>query len=192
MSMPGADIEIASMAIYELDGKSPSFAGEKLPTEAIWVAPEAQVMGNIQIEEGASIWFGAVLRGDNELITIGRDSNFQDLAMGHTDPGFPLTIGHGCTIGHKAILHGCTIGDNSLVGMGAMVMNGATVGKNCLIAAGSLVSEGKSIPDNSLVIGSPGKIVRELDEAAINMLKASAAHYAANARRFTKGLKRID
>ncbi|MFD0915571.1 gamma carbonic anhydrase family protein [Pseudahrensia aquimaris] len=180
------------MPIYQLDNHHPQFAGSKLPGEMCWVAPDANIIGKVLMDEGASVWFGAVLRGDTELIHIGERSNVQDLAVCHTDEGFPLIVGKDCTIGHQATLHGCMIGDNSLVGMGAMVMNGAKIGKNCLIAAGSLVSEGKEIPDNSLVIGRPGKVVRELDDAARNMLSASAAHYAANAKRFSKGLKRID
>ena len=174
------------MAVYSLDGKAP-----KLADGFCFVADSAQVIGDVVLEEGAGIWFGAVLRGDNEPILIGEGSNIQENCVLHTDMGFPLTVGKGCTIGHTAILHGCTIGDNSLVGMGATVLNGARIGNNCLIGAGALVTEGKVIPDNSLVVGSPARVVRTLDAAAEAMLKLSAAHYVENARRFAAGLKRI-
>lgn len=175
------------MAIYSLDGKQPV-----LPPEFYYVAESAQVIGNVIVEEGAGIWFGAVLRGDNESITVGKGSNIQENCVLHTDPGFPLVIGTGCTIGHAAILHGCTIGNNSLVGMGATVLNGARIGENCLIGAGALVTEGKEIPDNSLVVGSPAKVVRTLGPDAEAMLKLSASHYVENAKRFSKGLVRVD
>tara|TARA_R110002020_G_scaffold21450_6_gene72873 strand:+ start:7457 stop:7984 length:528 start_codon:yes stop_codon:yes gene_type:complete len=174
------------MAIYSLDGKQPV-----LPDGFYYVADTAQVIGQVVLEEGAGIWFGAVLRGDNEAITIGEGSNIQENCILHTDMGFPLTVGKGCTIGHSAILHGCTIGDNSLVGMGATVLNGARIGENCLIGAGALVTEGKEIPDNSLVVGSPARVVRTLEPEAADMLRLSAAHYVENARRFAAGLKRI-
>ena len=170
------------MTIYQLDGVSPDIA------EDSWVAPDANVIGNVRIEEGASVWFGCTIRGDNETIVIGKGSNVQENTVMHTDPGCPLTIGEGCTIGHKAMLHGCTIGENSLIGMGATVLNGAKIGKNCLIGAGALVTEGKVIPDGSLVMGAPGKVVRTLDEAAINGLRGSALHYQQNMRRFRAGL----
>lgn len=175
------------MAIYSLDGKQP-----KLPDGFFYVADSAQVIGNVILEEGAGIWFGAVLRGDNEPITVGAGSNIQENCVLHTDMGYPLVIGQGCTIGHAAILHGCTIGNNSLVGMGATVLNGAQIGRNCLIGAGALVTEGKVIPDNSLVMGSPAKVVRQLDASAEAMLKLSAGHYVENAKRFSQGLKRLD
>ncbi|SOE08337.1 carbonic anhydrase/acetyltransferase-like protein (isoleucine patch superfamily) [Hoeflea halophila] len=175
------------MAIYSLDEMQPV-----LPAEFYFVADSAQVIGNVILKEGAGIWFGAVLRGDNEPITVGKGSNIQENCVLHTDMGFPLLIGEGCTIGHAAILHGCTIGNNSLVGMGATVLNGATIGDNCLIGAGALVTEGKVIPDNSMVLGSPAKVVKTLGEDAAAMLKLSASHYVENARRFAKGLKRID
>ena len=174
------------MPIYELDGVAPVLSPSS------WSADCARLIGKVQLDENSSVWFGAVLRGDNELIHVGAASNVQDLAMCHTDEGFPLTIGVGCTIGHHATLHGCTIGDNSLVGMGAMVMNGAVVGKNCIIGAGALVSEGKTIPDNSLVVGSPGRVVREMGDEAVAMLKWSSNHYVENARRHSKGLRLID
>jgi len=155
----------------------------------VLLAPSAVVCGEVQIGEGSSVWFNAVIRGDNELITIGENSNVQDGAVLHTDPGFPLTIGSGVTVGHKAMLHGCTIGDNSLVGINAVVLNGATIGRNCLIGANALVTEGKEIPDNSMVLGSPGKVVRELTPEQIEGLRRSAKHYVDNARRFQSGLR---
>lgn len=173
------------MPIYELDGKRPTLA------EDSWVAPDANVVGNVTLEEGGSIWFGCTIRGDNEPIVIGKGSNVQESTVMHTDPGCPLTIGENCTIGHKAMLHGCTIGDNSLIGMGATVLNGARIGKNCLIGAGALITEGKEIPDGSLVMGSPGKVVRELTDTAIQGLTGSALHYQENMRRFRAGLKEI-
>ncbi|WP_372885478.1 gamma carbonic anhydrase family protein [Shimia sp.] len=173
------------MPIYELDGVRPQIA------EDSWVAPDANLIGNIDLQEAASVWFGCTLRGDNEPIVIGAGSNVQENTVMHTDPGFPLTIGRGCTIGHRSMLHGCTIGDNSLIGMGATVLNGARIGKNCLIGAGALITEGKEIPDNSLVMGAPGKVVRQLDDAAAKGLAASALHYQANMRRFRKGLKPV-
>ncbi len=174
------------MSVYSLSGVEPQFPDDK----DFWVAPGAHVIGDILVQSGASVWFGAVLRGDNERITIGAGSNIQENAVLHTDMGFPLTIGANCTIGHKAMLHGCTIGDTSLIGMGATVLNGAKIGKNCLIGAGSLITEGKEIPDGSLVVGMPGKVIRPLDEAAIKRLRASAVHYQENMRRFRDGLTR--
>jgi len=176
------------MPLYEIDGIRPDLAGRPGINEDCWVAQSATLIGNVHLKAKSSVWFNVVMRGDNEPITIGRGSNVQELVMCHTDPGFPLTVGENCTIGHKALLHGCTIGDNSLVGMGAMVMNGAVIGKNCLIGAGALVSEGKTIPDNSLVLGVPGKVVRELDERGIAGLTMSAEIYQKNADRFRKGL----
>lgn len=156
-----------------------------------WVAPNAQVMGKIVLEAGASIWFGAVLRGDNEVIHIGKGSNVQENSVLHTDMGYPLTIGADCTIGHAAILHGCTIGDGTLIGMGATVLNGAKIGRGCLIGAGALITEGKEIPDGSLVMGAPGKVVRLLDAEAQARLLRSAEGYAANMRRFKAELTAI-
>jgi carbonic anhydrase/acetyltransferase-like protein (isoleucine patch superfamily) len=172
---------------YALDGVAP-----ELPEEgAYWIAPSASVIGKVRLERFASVWFGAVIRGDNELITIGENSNVQDGAVMHTDPGLPLTIGKGCTIGHKAILHGCTIGDNTLIGMGAVILNRARIGRNCLIGANALITEGKEIPDNSLVMGQPGKIAGELNEEAIARLAKSAENYVRNWQRFAGGLKAI-
>ncbi len=173
------------MPIYALDGVEPTLA------DASWVAPDANVIGNVVLQADASVWFGCTLRGDNETIIIGAGSNVQENTVMHTDPGYPLTIGVNCTIGHKAMLHGCTIGNNSLIGMGATVLNGAKIGKNCLIGAGALITEGKEIPDGSLVMGAPGKIVRQLDEAAVKGLTMSAQHYQANAKRFSAGLREL-
>ena len=173
------------MALYKLDDISPQVRDE----DNIWIAPDAQVMGNVVLGADVGIWFGAVIRGDNEPITVGEGTNIQDLTVMHSDPGFALTIGKGCTIGHRAILHGCTIGDNTLVGMGAIVLNGARIGNNCLVGAGALVTENKTFPDNSLIIGSPAKVARTLDEEAVAGLRRSAEHYIANARRFRAGLK---
>jgi carbonic anhydrase/acetyltransferase-like protein (isoleucine patch superfamily) len=168
--------------IYALDGQMPEIHPDA------WIAPGAHVMGRVRIGAGASVWFGAVLRGDNEWIEVGEDTNVQENAVLHTDWGFPLTIGARCTIGHKAMLHGCRIADGSLIGMGATVLNGATIGAGCLIGACALVTEGKAIADGSMVMGAPGRVVRSLDEAARARLLASADGYAANARRFKAGL----
>jgi carbonic anhydrase/acetyltransferase-like protein (isoleucine patch superfamily) len=168
--------------IYALDGIAPKID----PTA--WVAPTAVVIGNVTIGPGANIWFGAVIRGDNEAIVVGAGSNVQENAVLHTDIGYPLTIGENCTIGHKAMLHGCTIGPCSLIGMGATVLNGAVVGAGSLIGACALVTEGKEIAAGSLAMGSPARVVRSLDEAAQNRLLQSAEGYQANARRFASGL----
>ncbi|WP_417248807.1 gamma carbonic anhydrase family protein [Celeribacter sp.] len=168
------------MTLYTLNGHTPV-----LPENGdYWVAPDANVIGTVILRAGSSIWFGATLRGDNEAIDIGEGSNVQENCVMHTDMGYPLTIGAGCTIGHKAMLHGCTIGDNSLIGMGATVLNGAKIGKNCLIGAGALITEGKEIPDGSLVMGMPGKVVRDLTEDQIAGLRGSARHYQERARLF--------
>lgn len=157
-----------------------------------WIAPNATVIGKVRLDEGASVWFGAVLRGDNELIHIGENSNVQDGAVLHTDPGSPLTLGTGVTVGHNAMLHGCTVGDYSLIGINAVVLNGARIGKHCIIGANALIAEGKEIPDGSLVVGSPGKVVRELTEAQKKMLEAGAAHYVQNAKRYAAELSEQD
>lgn len=156
-----------------------------------WVAPDAHVIGQVELGEDVGIWFGAVLRGDNEPIVIGAGSNIQEGAMLHVDPGFPVTIGKGCTIGHHAIVHGCTIGDNSLIGMGATVLNGARIGNNCLVGANALVTEGKVFADNSLIVGSPAKAVRILDDAAIAGLRRSATNYVKNWKRFAADLRQL-
>ncbi|MDP4993085.1 MAG: gamma carbonic anhydrase family protein [Marivita lacus] len=170
------------MTLYALDGTAPDIA------EDTWIAPDANLIGRVVVEAAASVWFCATLRGDNEVITVGAGSNIQENCVLHTDMGYPLTIGQGCTIGHKVMLHGCTIGENSLIGMGATVLNGAKIGRNCLIGAGALITEGKEIPDGSLVMGVPGKVVRALDEAAIEGLRKSALGFQANMRRFRDGL----
>ena len=176
------------MPLYALDGIEP-----QLPEEGFcWIAPSAVLIGKVILAEDTGIWFGAVLRGDNEPIKIGKATNIQENCVLHTDMGFPLVVGNGCTIGHKAMLHGCTIGDNTLIGMGATVLNNAVVGNNCLIGAGAFVGEGKVIPDNSLVIGMPGKVIRTIDEKTEKMLQASSALYVANARRFAGGLAEIE
>ena len=176
------------MTLYALDGVAPS-----LPADGdVWVAPDANVIGKVILGSGVSIWFGATLRGDNEPITIGDGTNVQENAVFHTDPGKPLTIGRNCTIGHKAMLHGCEIGDETLIGMGATVLNGAKIGTGSLIGASALVSEGKDIPDRVLVMGAPGRVVREIDEAQYQGLLDSAARYQANGARLCAGLKRLD
>lgn len=157
-----------------------------------WAAPSATLIGKVRLQAGASVWFGAVLRGDNELIDIGVNSNVQDGTVMHTDVGVPLTIGMGVTIGHNAMLHGCTVGDYSLIGINAVILNGAKIGKHCIIGANSLIAEGKEIPDGSLVMGSPGKVVRELTEVQKQGLRASAQHYVDNARRYARDLKPLD
>lgn len=173
------------MTIYALGDKTPDIHSDT------WVAPDANLIGLVVLEEGASVWFGATIRADHEEIRVGRGSNVQENTVMHVDAGYPLTIGANCTIGHKVMLHGCTIGNNSLIGMGATVLNGAKIGNNCLIGAGALITENKVIPDGSLVMGAPGKVVRELDEAAFKMLEASALHYQDNMRLFRDQLKAI-
>ncbi|MGX9572783.1 gamma carbonic anhydrase family protein [Mesorhizobium sp. f-mel] len=172
------------MPLYAIDGKAPDFED----ADSNWIAPDATLIGDVRVGRNAGFWFGVVIRGDNEPIVIGADTNVQEHTVMHTDVGFPLTIGQGCTIGHRALLHGCAIGDNSLIGMGAIVLNGAKIGKNSLVGAGALVTEGKEFPDNSLIIGSPARLVRVLDDAAVAMLRDSAAHYVANGKRFKAGL----
>lgn len=170
------------MAVYSLGGVTPKLADDA------YVAPGAHVMGNVEMEPSSSVWFGAVVRGDNDLIKISARSNVQDNSVLHTDPGMPLTIGEGVTIGHQVMLHGCTIGDNTLIGIGSTILNGTKIGKNCIIGAHTLIAEGKDIPDGSLVIGSPGRVVKQLSEPQIAMLKMSAEIYVANAKRFKDGL----
>jgi len=171
------------MPLYSLDGVAP-----ELPEGFWFVADTAVLVGRVSLGEEVGIWFGAVLRGDNEPIVVGARSNIQENSVLHTDMGYPLTVGTGCTVGHRAMLHGCTVGDNSLIGMGATVLNGAVIGRNCLIGANALITENKTIPDNSLVIGSPGKVVRELEAETIAGLTESASHYVENARRFASGM----
>jgi carbonic anhydrase/acetyltransferase-like protein (isoleucine patch superfamily) len=174
------------MPAYALDGVTPDLPGEG----DYWIAPTADVIGRVTLGKDVGVWFGAVLRGDNETIAIGAGTNIQEMVMMHTDPGFRLTVGEGCTIGHRAILHGCILGNNVLVGMGAIILNGAKIGDNCLVGAGALVPEGREIAPGSLVIGMPGKAVRTLSDDEIGRLRISAAHYVANWKRFAKGLAR--
>jgi carbonic anhydrase/acetyltransferase-like protein (isoleucine patch superfamily) len=172
------------MTIYALTDKKP-----QLPPEGeYWVAPDATVIGDVILRPGASVWFGAVVRGDNDPITIGRDTNIQDGSVLHSDPGEPLTIGDRVTVGHMVMLHSCEIGDNTLIGIGSVVLGRARIGKNCLIGANTLITEGKVIPDGSLVMGQPGKVVRMLEPDQIEALKASAAHYVQNWQRYATGL----
>ncbi|MFS2150496.1 gamma carbonic anhydrase family protein [Rhizobium sp. Rhizsp42] len=176
------------MPIYALSGHEPDLP----PSGTYWIAPDAHVIGKVTLGIDVGVWFGAVLRGDNEPITVGAATNIQEGAMLHTDPGHPVTIGEGCTIGHHAIVHGCVIGNNSLVGMGATVLNGAKIGNNCLVGANALVTEGKEFPDNSLIVGSPARAIRTLDDKAIEGLKRSAEKYVGNWQRFARDLKRLD
>lgn len=175
------------MAIYELDGQGPDLASGG----SYFIAESADVIGKIRLKPGASVWFGAVLRGDNEWIEIGENSNVQDNCTCHTDKGFPLTIGANCTIGHNVILHGCTIEDGALIGMGSIVMNGARIGRNSVVGAGSIITEGKVFPENSLLLGAPARVARTLEPAQIAAMSSAARFYAANGPRFAKGMKRI-
>jgi carbonic anhydrase/acetyltransferase-like protein (isoleucine patch superfamily) len=173
------------MAIYELDGVAPRIA------DSAWVAESAQVIGDVELADEVSIWFGAVIRGDMDSIRIGRRTNIQDLSVLHADAGMPLTLGEDVTVGHQVMLHGCTVGDGSLIGIGAVVLNGARIGKGCLVGAGSLVTEGKAFPDGSMILGSPAKVVRQLSPEQLEGLRQSARHYVDNARRFRTGLGKI-
>ncbi|MDI7863528.1 gamma carbonic anhydrase family protein [Rhizobiaceae bacterium n13] len=172
------------MPLYALGNLTPKTPGP----DRYWVAPDANVIGQVELREDVGVWFGATLRGDNEPIVVGAGTNIQEGVMIHVDPGFPVTIGEGCTIGHHAIVHGCTIGSNSLIGMGATVLNGARIGNNCLVGANALVTEGKEFPDNSLIVGSPARAIRSVDDKAVEGLRRSAEHYVANWRRFAKDL----
>jgi carbonic anhydrase/acetyltransferase-like protein (isoleucine patch superfamily) len=175
------------MAIYALEGEEP-----ELPEDGLyWVAETAVVVGRVRLHSEVSIWYGSVLRGDNEWIEIGERSQVQDNATLHTDPGFPLTIGRDCVIGHNVVLHGCAIGDHCLIGMGAIVLNGARIGKNSLVGAGALVTEGKEFPNNSLIVGAPAKVVRETDEKARAMIARAADVYVKRWKRYAAGLKRL-
>jgi carbonic anhydrase/acetyltransferase-like protein (isoleucine patch superfamily) len=175
------------MPIYELDGQAPEFPGEG----QYYVADTAVLIGRVRLKTDASVWFGAVLRGDNEWIELGERSDVQDNCTLHTDPGFPITVGADTLIGHNVVLHGCSIGDNSLIGMGAIVLNGAKIGNNSLVGAGALVTEGKSFPDNSLIVGAPARAIRTLDQAAIDFIRVGADIYVRRGQRYRKGLKRI-
>ena len=173
--------------IYELDGIHP-----ELPEEGrYWIAPTATLIGKVRLKADTSVWFGAVLRGDNEWIELGTRSQIQDNATLHTDPGFPMTIGPDCVIGHNVVLHGCTIGANSLIGMGAIVLNGARIGDNCLVGAGALITEGKTFPDKSLIVGAPARAVRTLDDAAIKGIAAGADIYVRRFKQYAKALKPV-
>ncbi len=173
------------MALYQIDQHAPRLA------PGAWVADSAQVIGNVELAEDASVWFGAILRGDCELLHIGRGSNVQDGSVVHADPGFPTVLGANVTVGHLVMLHGCSVGDGSLIGIGATLLNGATIGKGCLVGAGALVTEGKTFPDGSMIIGSPAKAVKQLTPEQIDGLLRSAEHYVQNAKRFRAGLKKI-
>ncbi|MEN3109940.1 gamma carbonic anhydrase family protein [Uliginosibacterium paludis] len=173
------------MAVYSLDEYVPELGNKA------WVADSAQVVGNVVLASEVSVWFNAVLRGDNEPIVVGARTNIQDGAVLHTDEGVPLTIGEDVSVGHMAMLHGCTVGDGSLIGMHATILNRAVIGKHCLIGAKTLIPEGKVIPDRSLVVGTPGRIIRELSDEEVERLKAGAAHYVENAERFRAGLKKV-
>ncbi|MGR3624452.1 gamma carbonic anhydrase family protein [Pseudophaeobacter sp.] len=173
------------MTLYALGEHQPQLH------EDTWVAPDANLVGQVVLEAGASVWFGCTIRADHEEIRICEGANVQENVVMHIDAGFPLTVGKNCTIGHKVMLHGCTIGENSLIGMGATVLNGAKIGKNCLIGAGALITENKVIPDNSLVMGAPGKVVREVSEAQAQKLTLSALHYQQNMRRFRDEMRRV-
>jgi carbonic anhydrase/acetyltransferase-like protein (isoleucine patch superfamily) len=175
------------MAIFELDGEAPELPGEG----RYWIAESASVIGRVRLKADASVWFGSVLRGDTEWIELGERSQIQDNATLHTDPGFPIVIGDNCVVGHNVVLHGCVIGSNSLIGMGAILLNGAKIGRNCLVGAGALVTEGKEFPDNSLIVGSPARALRTLDEKTTEMILDGADIYVRRWKQYAKGLKRI-
>ena len=174
------------MAIYEIDGIAPTLG------EGAWAAPSADLIGDVRLGPRASIWFGAIIRADNTPIILGEESNFQDGAVGHSDPGAPLTIGARVTVGHQAILHGCTVEDEALIGMGARILNGAVIGEQCIVGAGALVTEGKRFEPRSLVVGSPARAVRQISAEQVELLRLSAAHYAEKAARYAAGLRLID
>jgi carbonic anhydrase/acetyltransferase-like protein (isoleucine patch superfamily) len=173
------------LPIYSLDGVRPDIA------DNAYVAPSAQIIGNVKMADHSSVWFGAVIRGDNDLIEIGARTNIQDNSVLHTDPGIPLIIGDGVIVGHRVMLHGCKIGANTLIGIGATILNGAVIGKNCIIGAHSLITEGKVIPDGSMVVGSPGRVIKSLTEQHFQMLRINSEVYVANAKRFNQNLIEI-
>jgi carbonic anhydrase/acetyltransferase-like protein (isoleucine patch superfamily) len=175
------------MPIYEFDGQAPEFPGDG----HYWVAETATLIGRVRLKREASVWYGAVLRGDNEWIELGERSQVQDNATLHTDPGLPMVIGSNCVIGHNVILHGCMVGDDSLIGMGAIVLNGVKIGKHCLVGAGSVVTEGKTFPDHSLIVGAPARVIRTLDEKAAKMIREGADIYVRRWQAYAKGLKRV-
>ena len=174
------------MPLYEIDGILPTLG------KGTWVAPSADLIGDVHLGNRCSVWFGAVIRADNTPIVLGDETNFQDGAIGHSDPGAPLTLGARVTVGHQAILHGCTVEDEALIGMGARILNGAVIGAQCIVGAGALVTEGKRFEPRSLIVGSPARAVRQLDDAQAAMLRLSAAHYAEKAARYAAGLRRVD
>jgi carbonic anhydrase/acetyltransferase-like protein (isoleucine patch superfamily) len=175
------------MAIFELEGQAP-----ELPADGrCWIADSASVIGRVRLKSNSSVWFGAVLRGDNEWIELGERSQIQDNSTLHTDPGFPLVIGENCVIGHNVMLHGCMVGSGSLIGMGAIVLNGAKIGQNCLVGAGALVTEGKEFPDNSLIVGTPARAIRALDDKARDAIARGADIYVRRWQQYARGLKRI-
>jgi carbonic anhydrase/acetyltransferase-like protein (isoleucine patch superfamily) len=176
------------MPIYVLDGVEPQFPADG----SYWIAPSAVLIGNVRLKKNASVWFGAVLRGDNDLIELGENSNIQDNSVCHTDPGQPMIIGDGVTVGHKVILHSTTVGDGSLIGMGSTLLNRSKIGRNCLVGANSLISEGKEFADGSLIVGAPARVVRALSENQMAILKMSSEVYVQNYQRFKGGLKRLD
>ncbi|WP_372528497.1 gamma carbonic anhydrase family protein [Piscinibacter sp.] len=173
------------MALYQLDDHVPQLA------TGAWVADSAQVIGLVALGENANVWFGAVLRGDNELLSIGRGTNIQDGTVVHTDIGYPVTLGERVTVGHQVMLHGCTVGDESLIGIQSVLLNGAKIGRQCVVGAGSLVTAGTEFPDGSLIMGRPAKVVRPLTPEQIEGLRQNAEHYIENARRFKAGLKKL-
>ncbi len=173
------------MAVYELDGVAPKMA------DSAWVADSAQVIGKVELGENVSVWFGTVIRGDSEVIRIGKGSNIQDASVLHADPGVPLTLGENVSVGHQVMLHGCTVGDGTLIGIGAVVLNRARIGKNCLVGAGSLVTEGKEFPDGSMILGSPARVARQLTPEQITGLQGIAQHYVDNTALFRRSLKKI-
>ena len=173
------------MPVYQLGEHAPQIAPDA------WVAPDAVVVGQVEMAAGSSVWYGAVVRGDNETIRIGRHSNIQDNSVLHTDPGFPIEIGRNVTIGHLVMLHGCTIGDGSLIGIGAIVLNGAKIGRHSIVGAGALVTEGKEFPDGSMILGSPAKVVKTLTPEQATQFAQGAAHYVANARRYQRDLQQV-
>ena len=181
----GFALLVIRMALYQLDEHIPRLAA------GAWVADSAQVIGNVELGEGASVWFGAILRGDTEPLRIGKGSNVQDGSVVHADVGFPVTVGDNVTVGHHVTLHGCTIGDGSLIGIQAVVLNGAKIGRNCLVGAGALVTEGKEFPDGSLIVGAPAKLVKQLTPQQMDRVRDGALHYVRNAQRFKAGLKKI-
>ena len=173
------------MAVYQLDQLIPRISA------SAWVADSAQVIGNVELAENASVWFNVVMRGDNETLRLGRNSNIQDGSVVHSDPGFPVMLGDNVTVGHQVMLHGCSVGDGSLIGIQAVVLNGAKIGRNCLVGAGALVTEDKEFPDGSLIVGSPARVVRQLTLEQIEGLQRAAKHYVQNARRYRAGLKQV-